>query len=262
MHRIKMIVPVPAPDEALRLFAAQLPPGLVRDDIEVDFVAAGGKPSMLDSLYEMALADTAVLEAGATAEKEGYAAVCVNSTSDSGVAGLRSLLSIPVVGPGQATMLAACLLGKRFSILTMWDRWRPIYDKVATEQGLHHRIASVRAIGVPPDTSELLSGKEDSVFALLESEARRAIDDDGADVLMLGSTTMYQSHLYLAERLPVPVLNPGIVAYKACEMLIDLALSHSKVAYVPPRSLLAAADATFNTGGASASAEASSGRLR
>jgi allantoin racemase len=141
MHRIKMIVPVPVPDEALRLFAAQLPPGLVRKDIEVDFVAAGGKPSMLDSLYEMTLADTAVLEAGATAEKEGYAAVCVNSTSDSGVAALRSLLSIPVVGPGQATMLAACLLGKRFSILTMWDRWRPLYDKVATEQGLHHRMA-------------------------------------------------------------------------------------------------------------------------
>jgi allantoin racemase len=158
------------------------------------------------------------------------------------VAALRSLLSIPVVGPGQATMLAACLLGKRFSILTMWDRWRPLYDKVATEQGLHHRMASVRSIGVPPDTSELLSGKEDSVFALLESEARRAIDDDGADVLMLGSTTMYQSHLYLAERLPVPVLNPGIVAYKACETLIDLALSHSRVAYVPPRSVLAAAE--------------------
>jgi Asp/Glu/hydantoin racemase len=112
MHRIKMIVPVPVPDEALRLFAAQLPPGLVRDDIQVDFVAAGGEPSMLDSLYEMTLADTAVLEAGATAEKEGYAAVCVNSTSDSGVAALRSLLSIPVVGPGQATMLAACLLGQ------------------------------------------------------------------------------------------------------------------------------------------------------
>jgi len=238
MHRIKMIVPVPVPDEALRLFAAQLPTELVRDDMKVDFVAAGGKPSFLDSLYEMTLADTAVLEAGASAEKEGYAAVCVNSMSDSGVAALRSLLNIPVVGPCQATMLAACLLGKRFSILTMWDRWRPLYDKVATEQGLTHRIASVRSIGVPPDTSELLSGKEDSVFPLLEREARRAIDEDGADVLILGSTTMYQSHHYLAERLPVPVLNPGLVAYKACETLIDLGLSQSKVAFVTPRSFL------------------------
>jgi len=242
MHRIKMIVPVPVPDEALRLFAAQLPSGLVRDDIKVDFVAAGSKPITLDSLYEMTLADTAVLEAGASAEKEGYAAVCVNSMSDSGVAGLRSALNIPVVGPCQATMLAACLLGKHFSVLTMWDRWRPLYDKVAIEQGLLHRMASVRSIGVPPDTSELLSGKEDSVFPLLEREAQRAIEEDGADVLILGSTTMYQSHRYLAERLPIPVLNPGIIAYKACEALIDLGLSQSKAAFVAPRSMLLTAE--------------------
>ncbi|MCL2714242.1 MAG: aspartate/glutamate racemase family protein [Alphaproteobacteria bacterium] len=238
MHRIRMIVPVPVPDEALRLFAAQLPAGLVRDDIQVDFVASGVRPITLDSLYEMTIADAAVLEAGLSAQKEGYSAVCVNSMSDSGVAGLRSALTIPVVGPCQATMLAACLLGKRFSILTMWERWRPLYDKVATEQGLNHRMASVRSIDVPPDTSELLSGKEDSVFPLLEREARLALEQDGADVLILGSTTMYQSHRFLAGRFPVPVLNPGIISYKACEALIDLGLSHSKAAYVPPRSML------------------------
>jgi allantoin racemase len=234
MHRIKMIVPVP--DAVLGMFAAQLPTELVRNNIKVDFVAAGNNLSVLDSHYEMTLADAAGLEAGVSAQKEGYAAVCVNSMSDSGVSALRSVLDIPVVGPGQATMLAACMLGKRFSILTMWDRWRPLYDKVATEQGLLHRMASVRSIGVPPDTSELLSGKEDSVFPLLENEARRAIDEDGADVLILGSTTMYQSHRYLAERLPVPVLNPGIIAYKVCELLIDTGLSQSKTAFVPPRS--------------------------
>jgi allantoin racemase len=236
VQRIKMIVPVPVPDSALRLFAAQLPPGLVRPGIAVDFVAAGGEPSMLDSDYERTMADSAVTLAGASAEAEGYAAVCVNSTSDSGVAALRSLLTIPVVGPGQATMLAACLLGRKFSILTMWDRWTPGYHKTASEQGVLHRLASVRSIDVAPDTSELLSGKEDMVFALLEAAAHRALDEDGADVLMLGSTTMHQSHAYLAARLPVPVLNPGIIAYKACETLIDLGLSHSKRAYVPPRS--------------------------
>jgi len=236
MKRIKMIVPVPVPDAALRLFAAQLPPGLVRPDIQVDFVAAGGAPSTLDSAYEQTLADSEVTRTGATAESEGYAAVCVNSTSDSGVAALRSLLTIPVVGPGQATMLAACLLGRKFSILTMWDRWIPGYHKIAAEQGISHRLASVHSIDVPPDTSALLTGKEDMVFGLLEAAAHRALKDHGADVLMLGSTTMYQAHAYLAERLPVPVLNPGIVAYKMCEMLLDLRLSHSKVAHVSPRS--------------------------
>jgi len=45
---------------------------------------------------------------------------------------------------------------------------------------------------------------------------------------------MHQSHAYLAERLPVPVLNPGLIAYKQCELLLDLGLSHSKIAYPSP----------------------------
>ncbi|MNC94136.1 hypothetical protein D3C83_109170 [compost metagenome] len=48
---------------------------------------------------------------------------------------------------------------------------------------------------------------------------------------------MHQSHRYLVEHLPVPVINPGLVAYKLCEMLLELDLSHSKVAYPDPETL-------------------------
>ena len=37
----------------------------------------------------------------------------------------------------------------------------------------------------------------------------RAIAEDGAQCICLGSTAMYQAGDYLAERLPVPVVNPG-----------------------------------------------------
>jgi allantoin racemase len=233
-RRIKMIVPVPVPDEALRAFAQQIPPELLTPGMSVDFVAARGGGSLLDSPYEATLADAFVLEAGATAEKEGYDAVCVNSMSDSAVAALRSLLSIPVVGPGSTSLLTACAIGKKFSIITMWDSWRHLYDKVISEQGLAHRLASVRSIGVRPDTSALLAGKEEVVFPDLEREGRAALDQDGADVLILGSTTMYQAHNFLAERLKVPVINPGLLAFKYCEMLLDLGLTHSKRAYPAP----------------------------
>jgi len=32
----------------------------------------------------------------------------------------------------------------------------------------------------------------------------------------------------------VPVINPGLAAYKACETLIDLKLAHSKAAWPAP----------------------------
>jgi allantoin racemase len=232
--RILMIVPVPVPDVALPGFAAQIPAELIRPDIAIDFIGCRNGANLIDSPYEQTLADMWVLDAGARAEEQGYAAVCVNSMSDSGLAALRSRLSIPVVGPGRASFFLAADLGKKFSVLTMWQRWHPLYEKLALETGLGGRLASIRNIDVRPDTAELLAGKEDIVFARLEEQARLAIDKDGADVLILGSTTMHQSASWLASRIEVPVISPGLVAFKQCEMLIDLGLAQSKKTHFPP----------------------------
>ena len=232
--RIKMIVPVPLPQEALAGFAAQMPEGLMRSDIAVEFTGVRNGTSTLDSQFEATMADAFCLEAGLRAEDEGFAAVCLNSVSDSGLAALRSRLTIPVTGPGRSSFFLAADLAKRFSVVTMWPQWHWIYEKLALETGLATRLASIRNIGTRPDTHELLTGKEEIVFARLEEECRKAIDLDGADAIILGSTTMHQSHRYLSERLEVPVLNPGLVAFKQCEMLLDLGLSHSKRPYHSP----------------------------
>jgi Asp/Glu/hydantoin racemase len=139
-----------------------------------------------------------------------------------------------VFGPGKASMLMALTLGDRFSIMAMASRWNPLYKKALDELGLHHKCASVRAIEVPPDNQALLSGKEEEVFPLLEAAGRKAIEEDGAEVLILGSTTMHQSHAYLSARLPVPVINPGPLSYKLAEAALALGLTHSRVGYPRP----------------------------
>lgn len=235
-RRIKMIVPVPVPREALKSFAAQLPPSLINAGITVDFACAQRGQGVLESYYEGIIADAACVEAGELAEEEGYDAVCINSMSDSGVIPLRSRLTIPVIGTAQATYLTACQLGKKFSIISMWDRWNWFYEKVLADQGIRHRLASIRSIDVRPDPAKLLEGKEEEVFPLLLEASRRAIEDDGADTLILGSTTMHQSHAFLKSELAVPVLNPGLIAFKACETLLDLELTHSKITYPAPNS--------------------------
>jgi allantoin racemase len=223
-----MIVPVPVPEPALSKFSTQIPAELIRSDIEVDCVGTRNGAYILDSFYEATLADAFCLDMGSRAATEGYAAVCINSMSDSGVAALRSRLSIPVVGPGQASFLLAAALGKRFSVITMWQRWDWLYEKLARETGLQHALASIRNIDTRPDAQELLSGKEDFIFEKLERACRAAIDHDAADTLVLGSTTMHQSHAYLKDRLEVPILNPGVVAFKLCETLLDLGLTEGR----------------------------------
>ena len=232
--RIKIIVPIPMDEAGVVNRASQLPKDLIMPGAEVEFVSVQWGAALGDSYYDSMLMDMSVFEAGLKAEQEGCAAVCIDTVSDSGMYGLRSRLSIPVIGPGQASFHVACCLGHKFSVITMWDEWFHLYTKTLKEYGLESRCASLRSIKTRPDLEELLAGKEDVVFKKLEEESLKAINEDGADVIVLGSTTMHQSHGYLAEKLPVPVINPGQVAYKLCELFLQLGLSHSKKAFAAP----------------------------
>ncbi len=234
MKKILVIVPFAMSADNLLLRQQQLAGLQFGPELVFDYRCVKAGPVNYSSHHDFVLADASIFEAGCRAQDEGYAAVCIDTMSDSGVAALRSVLDIPVFGPGKVSMLTALMLGDRFSILTMASRWKPLYKKALDELGLHHKCASVRAIEVPPDNQGLLSGKEDAVFPLLEAAARLAIEVDGAEVLILGSTTMHQAHAYLEARLPVPVINPGPLSYKMAEAALALGLRQSRQAYPKP----------------------------
>lgn len=233
-HRIKVIVPIPMDVAGVANRRSQLADDVIAPGFEPVFEAVKWGAALGDSYHDMLLMDWTVFQAGIDAEDQGFAAVVVDTVSDSGVRALRSRLSIPVIGPGEAAFHTAMMLGKRFTILTMWDEWFPLYEKTLTEYGLWDRVASLRSIKTRPDVTELLAGKEDVIFGKLEAEARAAIEQDRADVIVLGSTTMHQSAGHLARVLPIPVINPGVVAWKQAEMLVTLGLSHSKRAFPAP----------------------------
>ena len=102
------------------------------------------------------------------------------------------------------------------------------------EYGTRDFCASIRSIDVRPDQEQLLAGKEEVVFAALEREGRAALEQDGAHVILIGSTTMHQSVEHLRRTLGVPVINPGPLAIKLAELMVTLGLSHSKRAYMSP----------------------------
>lgn len=234
MKKILTIVPFAMSPENLALRQQQLQGLQFGPDLHFEYRAVKAGPVNYSSHHDFVLADASIFEAGCRAQQEGFAAVCIDTMSDSGVAALRSVLDIPVFGPGKVSMLSALMLGDRFSILTMASRWKPLYKKALDELGMHHKCASVRAIEVSPDNQALLSGKEEEVFPLLEAAAMKAIEIDGADVIILGSTTMHQAHAHLQARLPVPVINPGPLSYKIAESMLALGHTHSRTAYPRP----------------------------
>jgi allantoin racemase len=232
--RIKYIVPFPFDEVGLANRAAQLPDELRTPGVDYEFVPVRNSCHNADSAYELLLLDMYIAEAGFASEEEGYDAVVMDTVSDSGLAALRSRLTIPVLGPGLVQQHVAAMLGKRFSILTMWERWRPLYEKTMTEYGTGHHCASIRSIGKRPDQEQLLAGREEIVFDALEREGRAAIEEDHADVILIGSTTMHQSVEHLRRTLGVPVINPGPLTIKLAELFVTLGLTHSKAAYMAP----------------------------
>ena len=158
-YKVLVVVPFAMSADNLLLRQAQLDGLNFEGRVVFDYRPVKAGPLNYSSHHDFVLADVANFEAACRAAQEGYDAVCIDTMSDSGVAALRSVLDIPVVGPGRVAMLTALMLGDRFSILTMASRWRPLYKKALDELGLHHKCASVRAIEVPPDNQCLLSGK-------------------------------------------------------------------------------------------------------
>lgn len=234
MHRVLVIVPFPVDAQNLERRRAQLGAVRLGPEIAFDFRPVRIAPANYVSAYDSALADLGILEAGIDAQREGYDAVCIDTVSDSGVAALRSVLDVPVIGPGRHAFLAALALGERFSVLAMWDRWRPLYAKTLADLDLGARCASIRSAGLEPNNQSLLKGREDSVFPALHEAAMRCVEEDRADVIVLGSTTMHEAHAYLAERLPVPVINPGPLSYRLALTAIHLGLAHARAAYPAP----------------------------
>jgi allantoin racemase len=97
---------------------------------------------------------------------------------------------------------------------------------------LLHRLASIRALGL--STGELDARPEEVKKRGFEL-ARKMVDEDGAEVIIMGCTAMAGYSTDLERQLQVPILDPTIVAFKYAEMIAHLGISHSRIGlYHPP----------------------------
>lgn len=232
-NRVVVLVPFAFDENGLSKRRAQVNSVTLGPDIEFDFRPVKAGPALYDSYHDYVMADMSMFEAGISAQEDGYDAVCIDTMSDSGLGPLRSILDIPVIGPGQASYLMALMLGSRFSVLTQWDPWIKLYEKTLRDYALVDKCVSIRSPDIMPDPENLLGGKEEVVFPKLVAAGMQCVED-GAEVICLGSTTMHEAHAHLAENLPVPVINPGPLTYKLAETVLGLGLTHSRKAYPKP----------------------------
>ena len=235
MWKVVVLVPFAFDDVGLANRSAQLDAVVLSPNIQFDFKPVKAGPDLYDSWHDLAMADIAMFEAGCTAQEEGYDALCIDTMSDSGANALRSVLDIPVISPARTAFGLMLMLGNKFGVLTQWDPWKALYKKAAAEMNLQNHLVGVESINTPPDVRNLLGGKEEVVFPQLLAAGLRLVDQ-GAEAIVLGSTTMHQSAAFLNEHLPVPVINPGPATYKIAETMLSLGITHSHVGFPKPHS--------------------------
>lgn len=195
--------------------------------------------------YDLAVLHFGYLEAAVRAERDGYDAVLIDAFPDYGLNAIKSALNIPVVGAGQATMTLATMLGRRFSIVTVWPRsFEHLYHSHLKDCGLSDHCASIRFIGdeqesglIGTDQSVMrrMHRGDDSVTDAVAAECRRAAAEDGADSIVFGCTCMTPIGPAVASACPIPVLECSRVGYATLEALVKLGIRQSKAAFPAPR---------------------------
>lgn len=203
------------------------------DGVDVEVREAASGPASIESAVEESLSIPGLIEAVPTLEAEGFDAIIVGCFGDPGLPAARELADIPVIGPGQASVLLAAQLGERVGILTVVQEVVPAIRRQMRGHGLESLIADVRAVDVPVLE---LRDRADEVFESLEAEARRGAAA-GARAFVLGCMTMgfLDVAAGLQDRIGLPVVNPVLAALLSAEACVQLGISPSRAAYPRPR---------------------------
>lgn len=196
-----------------------------RADTQLSVLGPDKGPETVESAYDEAYAIPPTLDLVKKANREGYDAVILACFSDPGLEAAKEISKIPVVGIEEASLHMAAMLGARFSIMTPRKQRIPMRREHVHLRGLGHFLASVRSLDLSVvDTGRYPERTKQRVFEV----AQKAVEEDEAEVIILGCAGMAGYATELEAKLDIKVLDPTAVALKMAEAMVDLGLTHSK----------------------------------
>ena len=114
-----------------------------RADTEIEITRPEWGPRSIEGHYEETVAALATLETiqERVAEFDG---VVIGCYGDPALYAAREISPVPVVGTAEASMLMACPVAHKFSVVTVLPRVKPFVEDVIRMHGLEARCASIR----------------------------------------------------------------------------------------------------------------------
>ena len=203
------------------MFASNASPGT-----EVDVVSLSSGPLSIETRENFAEVLPLVVRKGLEVGDE-YDALIVNCFLDPGVDVLRSSIDKPVVGPCEASLAIAGLLGWRLAVVSISGGALPMIEERIRALGYGTRLVSLRGIGIP-----VLKLEEDleATKEAVKREAEEALRE-GAEVIVLGCTGLAGISKDVEDEVGVPVIDPAIAALRMAEVLAGMELKQSRKRY-------------------------------
>lgn len=189
--------------------------GFARMDTKLRAITGAFGPRYIASRAAYAIAGHAALDALAndTGPKDAVVLACFG---DPGLAALKEVSPVPVVGMADAAILQACAMGNRFSIVTGGERWQSMLEEFVAGHGLASRLASVRTVA---PTGADIARNPKAAMALLAKGCNACVNEDGADVVILGGAGLAGLAAKLRARVDAPLLDGVACAVSMAEGL-------------------------------------------
>jgi Asp/Glu/hydantoin racemase len=165
----------------------------------------------ISSRAAAAIAAHAALDALAE-HGESVDAVYLACFGDPGLAALKEVSPVPVIGMAEASCIEAAREGRRFGIVTGGALWKPMLEEFVATLGLSSQLATVRAVA---PTGDLIASDPDAALALLAEACSACAADDGAEVVILGGAALAGLARRIQPDVAVPLLCSVEVGAKA-----------------------------------------------
>ena len=187
---------------------------------EVEIRLTSDAPEFIETYEDQVRAAPGMIEI-VRENEDAFDAFIVACHCDPNLDVIKEITVKPVVGIGEASMKIASMLGHRFSVVSTAKHAIPNKEALVRKYHLQDALASVKA--PPEDMGEC--GDEEKTF----QAAKAAVEEDMAEVIVLGCAGMAGLDERIQEKLGVPVLDGVICALIIASGLVRYGVSTSKI---------------------------------
>jgi allantoin racemase len=201
-----------------------------RKDTRVDVVSLpGDRPEHLEYHAYEAIVTPDIVRI-VRAFRQRYDAFVIGCFYDVALREAREVSGNAVVlAPCQSSLVYATHLGTSFSVLVGRRKWIPKMQENIRGYGCADRLASMRPLEL--GVLEFQQDPQETARRML-LEGRKAVEEDGAELLILGCTIEFGFYREMQEQLGVPVIDAVLSPFKLAESLGEAAV---RFGWIPSR---------------------------